>query len=88
MLPRAYIFRLIRKVEIGIAHTFEAPRGQLSFLLARLTRHGIRRFSNSRNIASTAFIIRTLFFTTERWVPHISLVFREMWDTTNLNVLG
>jgi hypothetical protein len=20
------------------------------------------------------------------WVPHISLVFREMWDTTNLNV--
>ncbi len=22
----------------------------------------------------------------ERWVPHISLVFREMWDTTNPNV--
>jgi len=22
----------------------------------------------------------------ERWVPHISLVFREMWDTTNLNL--
>jgi hypothetical protein len=21
-------------------------------------------------------------------VPHISLVFREMWDTTNLNVLS
>jgi hypothetical protein len=21
--------------------------------------------------------------TTEPWVPHISLVFREMWDTTN-----
>jgi hypothetical protein len=20
------------------------------------------------------------------WVPHISLVFREMWDTTNLNL--
>ena len=24
--------------------------------------------------------------TTEPRVPHISLVFREMWDTTNLNV--
>src|SRR5271165_1236230 len=23
---------------------------------------------------------------TDRWVPHISLVFREMWDTTNLNI--
>jgi hypothetical protein len=22
----------------------------------------------------------------QRWVPHISLVFREMWDTTNLHV--
>jgi hypothetical protein len=21
------------------------------------------------------------------WVPHISLVFREMWDTTDLNLL-
>ena len=21
----------------------------------------------------------------EPWVPHISLVFREMWDTTNVN---
>ena len=24
--------------------------------------------------------------TANPWVPHISLVFREMWDTTNLNL--
>jgi hypothetical protein len=23
--------------------------------------------------------------TTKPWVPHISLVFREMWDTTDLH---
>ena len=22
------------------------------------------------------------------WVPHISLVFREMWDTTNLDLFA
>jgi hypothetical protein len=25
---------------------------------------------------------------TEHGVPHISLVFREMWDTTNLNLFS
>jgi hypothetical protein len=35
-----------------------------------------------KKISSTAFTIGL----TKPRVPHISLVFREMWDTTNLNV--
>ena len=35
-----------------------------------------------KKIFSTAFTIGLI----KPRVPHISLVFREMWDTTNLNV--
>ncbi|MDT7816793.1 MAG: hypothetical protein QOJ42_6709 [Acidobacteriaceae bacterium] len=54
-----------------------------------LTEHGILHLAkHKRDMRYTSFVSPLAFknFSCNRtWVPHISLVFREMWDSTNLS---